>query len=109
MRDRRHLREIFVEQLGDLLRLQPFGGRGEILDVGEEDRQLLALGVDGDVLLAAEDALVDLRRDVARDLHRQRGEEVVGGLQFAVHALICRACRRCISRKETPLTAASAK
>jgi hypothetical protein len=51
--------------LGDELRLKPFRGRGEILDVGKEDRELLALGVDGDVLLPAENALVDLRGQVA--------------------------------------------
>ena len=43
-RDVRHLGEILVQQRGDLLRLQALGGRGEILDVGEEDRELLPLG-----------------------------------------------------------------
>ncbi len=85
--DRRHLGEIFVEELRQQFGLKPLGGRGEVLDVGEEDGELLALGVDGDVLLAGEDALVDLRRDVARDLHRERGEEVVGGFELLVHAL----------------------
>ena len=91
----RHLGEIFIEQLRDLLRLQPLGGRRKVLDVGEEDRQLLALGLDGDVLLAAEDALVDLRRKIARDLHRQRREELVGRLQLAFMPWIVSACRRC--------------
>ena len=85
-RDRRHLGQILVEQPRDLLRLQALGGGGEVLDVGEEDRELLALGLDRDVLLAAEDALVDLRRQIARDLHRERGEEIVGRLELAVHA-----------------------
>ena len=48
---------------------------------------LLALGVDRHILLAAEDALVDLRRKIARDLHRQRSEKLVRGLKLAVHAL----------------------
>ena len=76
-----------LSSCGDLLGLQPLGGGGEILDVGKEDRQPFALGVDGDVLLAAENALVDLRRQVARDLHRHRGEEFVGGFEFGVHGL----------------------
>ena len=50
----------FKYLLRDLLRLQPLGGRGEILDVGEENGEPLALRLDGDVLLAAENALVDL-------------------------------------------------
>ena len=98
----RHFGEIFVEQLRDLLGLQPLGGRGEVLDVGEEDRELLALGVDGDVLLAAEDALVDLRRQVARDLHRQRSEEIVGGFQLAFMPLMVAACRRCMPMNVRP-------
>ncbi len=39
---------------------------------------------DHHVALAAEDALVDLRREIARDLHRDAGEEFVGRLQLAV-------------------------
>ena len=100
-RDRRHLGEIFVEQLRDLLRLQPLGGRREILDVREEDRELLALGVDGDVLLAAENALVDLRRDVARDLHRQRREEIVRRFRARCSCPDRAAWRRCIGRNES--------
>ena len=60
-RDSRHLRKILVEQLRDLLRLQPLGGGGEILDVRKEDCQFLSLGMDGDVLLSAENAFVYLR------------------------------------------------
>jgi len=44
-----------------ICRLEPLGRRGEVLDVGEEDRELLALGLDDHVALPAEDALVDLR------------------------------------------------
>ena len=45
-RDLRHLGEVLVEQRGQLLRLQALGRGGEVLDVGEEDRELLALGGD---------------------------------------------------------------
>ena len=82
----RHLGQVLVEQRGQVLRLQPLGGAGEVLDVGEEDRELLALGGDRHVLLAAEDALVDLRREVLGDLHRDRRQEVVGLGQLLVHA-----------------------
>ena len=41
--DLRHFGEIFVDQFGDLFGLQPFGGRGEILDVGKEVVSLLRL------------------------------------------------------------------
>ena len=85
-RNRRHLGEVLVEHQRELLRLQALGGHGEILDVGKEHRELLALGVNGDVFLAAEDALVDLRRQIARDLHRQRGQEFVVGLELGIHA-----------------------
>ncbi len=82
-----HFREVFVEQKRNLLRLHALGSRGEILDVGEEDRELLALGVDRDVGLTGEYALVDLRREVPRDLGRHRGEELVVRLELAVHAV----------------------
>ena len=85
--DLRHLGEILVEQERDLLRLQALRGRGEILDIGEEDGELLALGVDGDVLLAAENARVDLRREIVRDLRRNPDEKIVGGLELSVHIL----------------------
>jgi len=70
-----------------VLRLESFRRRREVLDIGEKDRELLALGVNGDVLLSAENALVDLRRNVARYLHRKRGEKFVGGFELRIHAL----------------------
>lgn len=76
-----------LSKLGNQFRLQTFGGRGEILDIREENRQFLSLGMNGDVLLAAENALVDLGRNIPRDLQRKRGEKVIGRFQFAVHAL----------------------
>lgn len=42
--------------------------------------------MDCDVLLSAENALVDLRRDIARDFQRERREKVVVRFQFPVHA-----------------------
>src|SRR5207249_2985160 len=56
-----HLGKILVEQRGNLFRLQALRGRREILDIGKENRELLALSVNRDVLLSAENALVDLR------------------------------------------------
>jgi hypothetical protein len=37
--------------------------------------------------LAAENALVDLRREIVRDLGRDRDEEVIGGLEISIEAL----------------------
>ena len=61
-RDRGHFGEVLIEQLRNQLELKPLGGGGEVLDVREEDRELLALGLDRDVLLPAENAFVDLRQ-----------------------------------------------
>jgi hypothetical protein len=61
------------------------GGRREILDVGEENGELLALGVDLDVTLPGEDRFIDLGAQVLRYLHRHRGQEVVGAREFLVH------------------------
>jgi len=82
--------EVLVEHQRELLRLQALGGHGEILDVGKEHRELLALGVNGDVFLAAEDALVDLRREIPGYFHGQTGEKLVGRFEFPVHAADCR-------------------
>src|SRR6185312_5035585 len=68
-----------------LLWLQVLCGGGEILDIGKEDSELLALGVDGDVPLTAENALVDLWREIVRDLRGNPGEKVIGGLELPVH------------------------
>src|SRR5262249_19058036 len=76
-----------IKKKGNLLGLQAFCGGGEILDIGEEDGQLLALGMNGDVLLTAENALEDLRREIVRDLGRNPGEKIIGGLEFSVHIL----------------------
>src|ERR1700682_3356608 len=50
--DHRHFSEIFVKDPCQILRLHLFGCRGKVLDVGEEYRQLLALGVNRNILLA---------------------------------------------------------
>src|SRR5262249_43988143 len=52
-RNVRHLGKILIEQKRELFRLQAFRGGGKILDVGKEDCELLALGMDRHVLLAA--------------------------------------------------------
>src|SRR5262245_31804958 len=85
--DRRHLREILVEEERDLLWLQVLRGGREILDVGEEDSELFALGVNSDVLLTAENALVDLWRAIVRELGRNPDENVIGGLELSVDVL----------------------
>jgi len=92
-----------------LLRLQPLRGSRKILDVGEEDRQLLALGVDGDILLVAEDAL---DRPAARCTARSSSTGWPGsrvGFELAVHPPDQPALRCCSVRKEMPQTVASAK
>jgi hypothetical protein len=66
----RHLGEILIEQLSDLLGLQPLSGRGKILDVGKENRELLALGMDRDILFTAKNSFVNLRRQLTGDFHR---------------------------------------
>jgi hypothetical protein len=43
--------KVLVQQGCQIFGLQPLRDRGEVLDVGEEDRELLAFGRDGDVLL----------------------------------------------------------
>src|SRR5215213_4772540 len=73
-RDLRHLGQVVVEELGQVLGFHLVGGLGEAGDVGEADRQLLALARDGDVLAAGEDRVVDLRRQVLGELARERLE-----------------------------------
>ena len=59
--DLRHFVEVGVEQVGEGFGFQLFGQLGKALDVGEEHRELLALGFQAYVLLAAEDHFPDLR------------------------------------------------
>ena len=88
-RDIRHLGEIAVEQVGEVLRFELVGGLGEIHHVGEEDGQLLAVGSDLDALRAGEDRIVDLRRKIFRQLGGERlkllvllGDDLGGGVQL---------------------------
>ena len=71
-RDLRHFGEIVVEELGEVLELHFVGDFGETDEVGKANRELLALADDLDVLLAGEDRIVNLRRQVFRELGRQR-------------------------------------
>jgi hypothetical protein len=103
-RDARHLREIVVEDAGQLLRFEIVGGLGERGDVGEKDRELLALRRDLDILRAAEDRFVDLGREVFRKLRREPLQHaillddervdlldaLVGGEQRLLRALLLR-------------------
>ena len=77
-RDVRHLREVLVQEARDLLRLQTFRGAGEVLDVREKDRELLAFSLDSYLPLAAENARIDLRCEIARDVPRYVGQYIVG-------------------------------
>src|SRR5262245_16318064 len=75
-RDLRHFGEIVVEELGEVLRLHLVRDLGEADEVGKADRELLACADDLDVLLAGEDRIVYLRRQVFRELGRQRRQRV---------------------------------
>ena len=70
-RDLGHFREISVDVVGQHFGLHHRGDAREALDVGEEDREQLALGLDLAGLLAGENGLVDLLGQVARKLLRQ--------------------------------------
>ena len=70
-RDPRHLGQVLIEQLRDVLQFHPVGGLGEPGDVGEEHGELLALAGELHLLPALEDRGVDLRRQVLRELARQ--------------------------------------
>ena len=83
--DRRHFGQIFVKQRREFFRLHPLRARREVDHVREEDRQLLALGGDLDVL-AGENAAIKLRRQIFGDFFRQGREELVGLSQLLVEA-----------------------
>ena len=76
-RDVRHLGQIAVEQIGEVLGFELVGGLGEIDHVGEEDGELLAARGDLDILRAGEDRVVDLRREIFRQLGGERVELLV--------------------------------
>ena len=66
--DARHLGEIVVEQLRQILGLEPVGGLGETGDVGEKDGELLAAACNLDLLPAGENRIIELRRQIFRQL-----------------------------------------
>src|SRR4051812_810440 len=72
--DFRHLGEVVVEELGEVLGFHLVGDFGETGDVGEADGQLLAIARDRDILVASEDGIVDLRREIFGELTRERLE-----------------------------------
>ena len=84
-RDLRHLGQVLIEDIRQLLGFQLVGGFGEACDVGEEDGQLLALGGYLDRLRAAEDRPVNLRRQILRQLRGKRLEHPV----LLRDALVC--------------------
>jgi hypothetical protein len=86
-RDLRHLRQVVIQQTRQLLGFEAVGRLGEIGDVGEEDGQLLALGRDLGRLLAGEDRIVDLGREVFGQLPRQPLELEVGARQLVLDRL----------------------
>ncbi len=89
-----HLGQIVVQLVHELFGLHPFRRRGEAPDVGEEDGEELPTGRQGDIALAREDRLGELRREVAlearcalelRDLRVNRGLQTgVEGLEFRI-------------------------
>src|SRR6516164_9520711 len=80
-----HLCEISIEQLGNLFWLETFCNPRKILNVREKNCKLFPLSVNCHVLLSAENAPVDLGRQVSRDLRRQRIQKIVLCLKFDVH------------------------
>src|SRR6516162_11248568 len=81
-----HLCEISIEQLGNLFWLETFCNPRKILNVGEKNRKSFSLSVNCHVLLSVENALVDLGRQVSRDLRGQRIQKIVLCLKFGVHS-----------------------
>ena len=88
-RDVRHFGEVAVQEVGQVLGFELLGGLGEIDHVGEEDGELLAVGGHLDALRAGEDGIVDLRREIFRQLGGERfkllvllGDHLCGGIQL---------------------------
>lgn len=61
-RNRRHLGQILIQNIRQLLRFQLVRSLCEACDVGKENGQLLALGGNLDCLRPGEDQLIYLRR-----------------------------------------------
>ena len=100
-RDLRHFGEVVIEQLREVFRLHLVGDLGETDEVGEANGELLALADDLDVLLAGEDRVVDLRRQVFCEFRRQRRQRrglfrqvLLALLEFGDVGIDARRCRR---------------
>jgi hypothetical protein len=72
-----HLCQVVVEEVGKFLGFKLIRGLGEIDHVGEEDCELLAVRCDLYTLRAGEDRIVDLRREIFRQLGGERLELLV--------------------------------
>jgi hypothetical protein len=84
----RHLLEVTVEEKGNFFGLPLRRRSGEVLDVRKKHRQAFALGLDFGLAGAVKQRLVDLRRQVARQLLGQ-GFQALGigaALQVEPHA-----------------------
>ena len=69
--DPRHLRQVVVEELRQILRFHLVRDLGEIGDVGEAHGELLPLARDLNVLAPGEDRIVDLGCEIFRKLARK--------------------------------------
>src|SRR5262249_4835422 len=67
-RNFRHFGQVMVEQLREILRLHFVSNLGESNQIGEADRKLLAFADDLNLLLAREDRIINLRRQIFRKL-----------------------------------------
>ena len=63
-----HLGEVVIKNVCQLLRFQIVCGLGEACDICETDRELLPLGRDLNVLLTFKNRLINLRREIFRQL-----------------------------------------
>jgi len=82
-RDLRHLGEVLVQVLGQRFRLQVFRSLREALDVTEEDGELLAPRGDPGIVVAGENGLMDLRRQVFGELCGQVLQRGLALVEFA--------------------------
>jgi len=93
-----HLREVFAEQLADLLRLELLGHRGEAAEVGEHHRDELPARRQAALIAVADDLAEDLGREELRqalflalladevvDERRAVAEHEADGARHAVH------------------------
>jgi hypothetical protein len=72
-REFRHFSEVVIEKLREVFRLHFIGDLSEPDQIGKANRELLALADDFNILLAGEDRVIDLRRQIFRELGRESG------------------------------------